>query len=56
MLHSNVIDTNVSGNLGNHMDRLVTKFREGIQYSAIPMEDDKQYGQIDVVFGTVNLS
>ncbi|XP_076678660.1 mitochondrial ribosomal protein L1 [Andrena cerasifolii] len=44
-----------TGNLGNHMDRLVTKFKEGIQYSAIPMEDHKQYGQIDVVFGTLNM-
>lgn len=40
------------------MGGLVRKFKQGIQYTAKPLEDFKNFGQIDVTFGTVksNLS
>lgn len=43
------------GNLGTDMGGLVRKFKQGIQYTAKPLEDFKNFGQIDVTFGTLNM-
>lgn len=37
------------------MHKLVMKFKNAIRYSAIPDEDHKDYAQINVPFGKVNL-
>lgn len=47
---------NASGSLGDNMDTLVKRFKEGIEYTLEPDETFKKYGVIDVAFGKVNLN
>lgn len=43
----------LSGTLGSDIKMLVTKFLNGIKYTAKPHDLLKSYGTIDVAFGTV---
>ncbi|XP_029056397.1 50S ribosomal protein L1 isoform X2 [Osmia bicornis bicornis] len=43
------------GNLGNDMHKLVMKFKNATRYSAIQDADHKDYGQINVPFGKLNM-
>lgn len=51
----NINNLNILGSLGTDMNKLVTKFKNGIGYTAIPHKIFKEYGQINVAFGLVNL-
>lgn len=51
----NINNLNILGSLGTDMNKLVTKFKNGIGYTAIPHKIFKEYGQINVTFGLVNL-
>lgn len=51
----NINNLNILGNLGTDMNKLVTKFKNGIGYAAIPHKTFKEYGEINVAFGSVNL-
>ncbi|XP_076165051.1 mitochondrial ribosomal protein L1 isoform X2 [Ptiloglossa arizonensis] len=43
------------GSLGDNMDTLVKRFKEGIEYTLEPDETFKKYGVIDVAFGKLNM-
>ncbi|XP_012339683.1 uncharacterized protein LOC100871180 isoform X1 [Apis florea] len=43
------------GNLGTDMNKLVTKFKNGIGYTAIPHKTFKEYGEINVAFGLLDM-
>lgn len=44
-----------TGTLGNNMSKLVAKFKSGIQYTAIPDQIYKEYGQVNVIFGLLSM-
>lgn len=44
------------GNLGTDMNKLVTKFKNGIGYAAIPHKTFKEYGEINVAFGSLDMN
>lgn len=44
-----------TGNLGNDLGTLVTKFRTAIKYLAIPDGNHKEYAQINVSFGKLDM-
>lgn len=44
------------GTLGTDMKKLVTKFKNGIGYTAIPHKTFKEYGEINVTFGLLDMN
>ncbi|XP_076758613.1 mitochondrial ribosomal protein L1 [Xylocopa sonorina] len=44
-----------TGNMGVDMAKLVTKFKAGIEYTAIPHATFKEYGYIDTTFGLLQM-
>ena len=44
-----------AGTLGNNMSQLVRKYKDGIGYTAEPHKSFKEYGQINVTFGLLNM-
>ncbi|KOC65723.1 39S ribosomal protein L1, mitochondrial [Habropoda laboriosa] len=44
-----------TGTLGNDMTKLVLKFRDGIEYTAIPHDIHKDYGTITTTFGLLDM-
>ncbi|CAL7937467.1 unnamed protein product [Xylocopa violacea] len=44
-----------AGNLGVDMTKLVSKFKNGIGYSAIPHTTFREYGYIDTIFGMLDM-
>ncbi|XP_050484382.1 50S ribosomal protein L1 [Bombus huntii] len=45
-----------TGTLGNNMSQLVRKYKDGIAYTAEPHNSFKEYGQINVTFGLLNMN
>ncbi|XP_017882817.1 uncharacterized protein LOC108626589 [Ceratina calcarata] len=44
-----------AGTLGNDMSKLITRFKDGIHYTAVPDAVHKEYGRIDAVFGLLDM-